>query len=279
MNNKLRLVFSYYITLNNEISFIHKLHIALLKKYINIFNDIDFIILIDDVNNEDAINNHKSYIIEQLNRNDINFIIEKYDQKFKEGKIYVKYIIDRLNEYIDDLVFFGYTKGLDDKCLNNIENTKLWISLMYFMNFDYIDDVIEKLLDDTNYICYGTLYHNHHNSIISKYTWKYIGGYHWINPKRLLEYIDKNCINIEFVHKIDMKVRTSIETFLPNILDYINVAFLNDQIYNKDTNTLMYNHHNIEYVEILYCACMYLQYDDYLRFSNFYNNEIKCINI
>ena len=88
MNNKLRLVFSYYITLNNEISFVHKLHIALLKKYINIFSDIDFIILIDDVNNEDAINNHKSYIIEQLNRNDINFIIEEYDDLFHKIFLY-----------------------------------------------------------------------------------------------------------------------------------------------------------------------------------------------
>lgn len=283
MNNKLRLIFSYYITPNGELTYIHKLHLYLLRKYAYIFNNIDMILVIDDLNNIDAINMHKQYIQDILNVNYINFIIEQNDSYLREGKVYVKYVIDKLDEYAinDDLIFFGHTKGLTNE---NLENTKIWISLMYYMNLEYLYEVIGKLLDTSrddfkDYICYGTIYNNHHNTTITKYTWMYTGSFHWINPKRLLDFININNIDIDFVHKIPIKNRTSAETFLPNIIDYTHVAFLNDQIYNKDANTLTYEHHDITYNKILYCACMHMQYDDYINFISFYDNEIKEFNL
>jgi hypothetical protein len=287
MNNKLRLIFSYYITPDNEISFIHKLHIYLLRKYAYIFTNIDIIITIDDINNEEAINNHKNYISDFLNVDSLTFYVEQNDSYLREGNIYVKYVIDKLDEYSknDDLIFFGHTKGLTNpQNLNNIENTKMWVSLMYFMNLDYLYEVIGKLLDVSridfkDYICYGSLYHIHHNTTITKYTWMYMGSFHWINPKRLINHINENNIDIDFVHKILIKNRTAAETFLPNIIDNTHVAFLNDQIYNKDTNTLTYERHDITYTEILYCACMHLQYDDYINFITFYDDEIKDITL
>ena len=119
MNNKLRLIFSYYITPNGELTYIHKLHLYLLRKYAYIFNNIDMILVIDDLNNIDAINMHKQYIQDILNVNYINFIIEQNDSYLREGKVYVKYVIDKLDEYAinDDLIFFGHTKGLTNENL------------------------------------------------------------------------------------------------------------------------------------------------------------------
>jgi len=254
----------------------------LLQKYVNVFSIIDIYLCIDDIHNIDLIEKHKSFIQETLNC-EINFFIEQNDQYYREGNIYINYVINKLDEYAktDDLIFFAHTKGLtNEKNLNNLENTKQWVSLMYYMNLEYLYEVIGKLLDTSrddfkDYICYGAIYNIHHNTTITKYTWMYIGSFHWINPKRLINFININDIDISFVRKIDIKKRTSAETFLPNIIDNTHVAFLNDQIYNKDTNVLTYEHHDITYNEILYVACMHMQYDDYMQYLTFYNNNVQ----
>ena len=134
--NKLRLIFSYYITPNNEITYMHRLHMHLLQKYVNVFSIIDIYLCIDDIHNIDLIEKHKSFIQETLNC-EINFFIEQNDQYYREGNIYINYVINKLDEYAktDDLIFFAHTKGLtNEKNLNNLENTKQWVSLMYYMN-------------------------------------------------------------------------------------------------------------------------------------------------
>ena len=94
----LRLIFSYYITESGEITSIHKLHINLLKLFIDKFKIKDFIITIDDTENIESIEKHKNYIISNLG-NDINIFIEKNDKFNREGIIYYKYVISKLNEY------------------------------------------------------------------------------------------------------------------------------------------------------------------------------------
>lgn len=152
----LRLIFSYYITESGEITSIHKLHINLLKLFIDKFKIKDFIITIDDTENIESIEKHKNYIISNLG-NDINIFIEKNDKFNREGIIYYKYVISKLDEYSanNELLFFGHLKGISNDDLNN---TIKWVSLMYYFNLFYSYDAIDKLYnyqkeDYSKYIC------------------------------------------------------------------------------------------------------------------------------
>ena len=143
----LRLIFAYYITESGEITSIHKLHINLLKTFIDKFKIKDFIITIDDTENIESIEKHKNYIISNLG-NDINIFIEKNDKFNREGIIYYKYVISKLDEYSanNELLFFGHLKGISNDDLNN---TIKWISLMYYFNLFYSYDAIDKLYNYT----------------------------------------------------------------------------------------------------------------------------------
>ena len=105
----LRLIFSYYITESGEITSIHKLHINLLKLFIDKFQIKDFIITIDDIENIELIENHREYIVSNLG-NDVNIFIEKNDKFNREGIIYYKYVINKLDEYAanNELLFFFF---------------------------------------------------------------------------------------------------------------------------------------------------------------------------
>lgn len=272
----LRLIFAYYITESGEITSIHKLHINLLKLFIDKFKIKDFIITIDDTENIESIEKHKNYIISNLG-NDINIFIEKNDKFNREGIIYYKYVISKLDEYSanNELLFFGHLKGISNDDLNN---TIKWVSLMYYFNLFYSYDAIDKLYnyqkeDYSKYICYGTIYHFHNIESISKYGWMYMGSFHWLNSSRLFNYMNENNIDINFLACGD-RLRTCAETFLPNIFDNTHVAFLHDEWYNKNHNPLQYDSPDISYKEIEYCALLYMDYDTIVSYFDFFDKYI-----
>lgn len=264
--NTYRLIFAYYIM--NEISDLHKFHINMLANFINIFNYIDFYLLYDN-DNENKIEEHKNFIISILKRNDINFIKIQNNSILREGQIYKKYIIDKLNNY-NELIFFAHTKGVTNIVnLENISNTKLWIAIMYFYNMNYFKNVIEDFLYNKS-LSWGAIY-NYDKNNITKYHWQYTGSFHWINCKELLKYINENSIDLS-IYESNRIIFTCAEEFLGNTFDPKYAGFLNHNRYNKYFSHFLYENSTLPYYNMSWVGFELVDIDSYNEFWNFYNN-------
>lgn len=254
-----RLVYAYYV--GDEFTIIHKVHLLLLQMYINIFDNVDFILLINDNTN---VEETKNLILSYLNRDDINFVIRNNDSFYREGIIYKEFIVDKLNDYKEnELVFFGHTKGVTNG-LNKkyLDNTIVWISLMYWCNLNKPYLIDYELIEKDN-ICFGAIY-NYDSSNITKYHWQYAGSFQWINPKRLYELTKDN--NKEFR---DFNIKVIAEQFLGNNVSPEYAAFTNHTVFNKYHSLLLYDSHDYIYSNVWYAAYCMMAIDDTYEFINF----------
>lgn len=272
---KLQIIYNFYIA-NNECSdSVYKLHFYNLRKYTSIFDRAIFIITYDKQYTDDIVYRIKSAIIDNCNCNDLQIIFECNDPLNREGAIYKKYIIDKLDQYDDYLTFFGHTKGVTNIYgYNNLENLHKWINALYFLNFNYILEVKRKLIC-YDYISYGGLYfkdYRHNNN----YNWFYSGSFYWINTSKLNKYIKDNNIDISnFICEEGERLKRCAELFIGSILPSEYVAFHNDEIYNKETN-----HFNMYGWEISYenIDLLIKQYLDIWEYELFTENHIEIMN-
>ena len=262
---KHRLVYSYWI--GNEFSDIHKLHLRLLGIYNYIFDNIDLIILYDD---ENDIENTKANILSYINREDINFICIKNDPLYREGIVYKKFIIDRLNDFeTNELVFFGHSKGVSNPLnLTNKENTRYWISIMYWGNLEKPYIVDDELLVKDN-VCFGSVY-NYDSSSLVKYKWQYAGAFQWINPKRLYNLIKDTYTDTLYTDHMIMRIA---EEFLGNNVPTDKAAFINHQWFNKKHSLLLYEPSYYTYYKVMHLACSFMSIDDTYEFIDFINTN------
>ena len=262
-----RLIYSYYVM--DDITDIHKYHMLMLSKFIYIFNYIDFYLLCNDINNNELINKHIQYIKSILNKDNINFIIIQNDSELREGQIYKKYIIDKLNDY-NELIFFAHIKGITNlNNLNNKDNTYLWIALMYYFNLNYYKQMAEDFLYNKS-LSWGTIY-NYDENNITKYHWQYTGSFHWINCKELYNYIKDNNIDLS-IYEVKQKMRTCAEEFLGETFDPKYAAFLNHKRYNKYFSHFLYENSSLPYYNINWVGFELIDIDSYNNFLNFIKN-------
>ena len=262
--NRYNLIFAYYVM--SEITELHKFHISILANYINIFENINIYLLYDD---ESKIEENKTYILNTLNRTDINFIIIQNNPNYREGLIYKQYIIDKLDEY-DGLTFFAHTKGVTNNLnLNQFENTKLWISIMYFFNLNFYYNV-EYSFNNENIMSWGAIYNYCINNPVL-YHWQYTGSFQWINTKKLKKYIKENNIDLSIYNK-HSNIRACAEEFLGNTFDPKYAGFLNHNRYNKYFSHFLYENSNLPYYNISWVGFELTDINSYNDFFIFYKN-------
>ena len=208
----------------------------------------------------------------------IRFINEKNDSKFREGIIYKKYIIDKLNDY-DGLTFFAHSKGVSNNYgLEHIDNLKLWIFSMYYLNFNWLNEVKNSIGEFStfgNKYCYGALYFKdeRHNNI---HNWFYSGSFQWINTKKLYKYIKDNNICIDqFISEENERLMRCAELFLGSVLPEENCAFHNDEHFNKHTELFPFYGWEISYEHINEIIKAYLNSWEYSKLIEEYNKFIN----
>lgn len=269
---KYRMIFSYYVL--NEVTEIHKLHLNLIRIFGPQFNNIDFILNIDDPNNNELIEYTKNTILELTNLTNINFIVCKNNPEIREGNSYIKYFIDRLNEFSEnELIFFGHTKGLTSKIDDanvDIENIKEWIKIMYWENLYYLNYVDQELIEHDN-ICFGSIYCYDKSNYV-KYHWQYTGSFYWVNPQRLLKILNDN--NFNYNNYTIQQCRNIAEELLGNYIDVDKVSFIDHELYNKHYCCVTYDNSNYPYFNIRWIAFNFLHIDKIIDYNNF-NNEYK----
>lgn len=274
---KLRLIYSLYIKDDLCNDDIYQIHYKLIKKYKYVFDEIIIIFVMQD--NYDIVFRLKSLFIDLLDGiKSITFITETNDQNYREGIIYKNYIIDNLNEY-DGLTFFAHSKGVSNMYgLEHIDNLKLWIFSMYYLNLNWIDEVKNSISEYStfgNKYCYGGLYFKdkRHNNV---HNWFYSGSFQWINTKKLYKYIKDNNIDIsQYISKENERLKRCAELFLGSILLEENCAFHNDEHYNKNTELFNFSGWEISYEHINEMIKAYLKPWEYDKLIEEYNKFIN----
>lgn len=217
---------------NNDI---YEWHYKLLHKYSQYFNSIHIIISIDEqlYYDSDIIYRIKSRLIDTLNCNNIELTTEFNNPYYREGEFYKKYVYDQLENLQDSLIFFGHSKAITNPSnYEYIENTKLWVYSLYYLNLNWIEEMRRKLVDEPNYIFYGGLYFKdyRHNNINN---WFYSGSFHWVNPKRLLKYFKDNDVDpSQFFIDENEHLKRCAEVFV-GIVPIECAAFHMDEHFNK----------------------------------------------
>ena len=250
------LLYYFYIPQNKGITNIYDLHFKHLKHYLYLFNRKIIILGIDDTNDLETIEYFKKIIKNKLEDDNIEFYVSENHKEYRDGKIFKEFLMDKLDDYEDSLVFFAHSKGTHDQ---NNENTEMWISSMYYFNLEFMDDVINKILN-SRYISYGANYM--HWRFRNKFSWIYSGSFQWININKLKKFISELHYNIDDIYEKNLK-RYFAEDLLGNLYNSELQAHykMNNNMEHFNDYTQIQNH-----IKFIYGM------DEHKKFIEFYNS-------
>ena len=268
---KLHWVYVLYIKDENCNDIVYEWHYKLLHQYSKIFDSIHIIININEqlYFESDIVYRIKSKLIDILDNNNIELTVEFNNPNYREGEFYKKYVYEQLEKFKDTLIFFGHSKGVTNQSnYDYINNSKLWIYSLYYLNLNWIEEMKRKLVDEPNYIFYGGLYFKdyRHNNINN---WFYSGSFHWVNPKRLLKYFkDNNVDPSQFFIDENEHIKRCAEIFV-GIVPVECAAFHTDERFNKYYEPIKLNGNELSYMYVEDQVKLYLniwEYDE-LKYS------------
>ena len=209
-------LFYYFYIDSDDYYEVYKLHLECLKDYINVFNKVNIILSLDDINNTYYIDLWKDRITTYLQYNDdINFIIVQNDVKYREGIHFYNLIFSQLYKF-DSLIFWGHGKRdfYDDK--NNIYN---WISGMHYLNSLNINEIENILVSYNNQYCVHGPFIEYYNFMPNNLF--YWGAIYWLYPKKILDlFIEQYNITNEY---------------------YLNILYFDNNDDMKFDNKIMYS--------------------------------------
>lgn len=217
------------------------------------FDLITFIISIN-TQNENAnilIEEFKNEISNILIESNVEFIIEDDNKNGREGYIFKKYILDKLNDY-DGLTLFFHNKRLRPTYpqVPLIEDNTYWIIGQYYFNMCLTKEHIAGFYRNKQKLIFGWPYmhDNYHPQ------WLIGGNCFWMKCKEIYKYINLNnlenkpiaerCIGEYYFPEIFDK--QLIDYPCSNIIkDYLDVGYyepcINDAFHTYLKNTLPYN--------------------------------------
>lgn len=256
-----RLVYYFYLTRDVVDSELYNLHFSCLEKYANIFDEMFFVVSVDDTEDVSLINGFEKRILGLHKRGTISIEIHKNDE-FRESYAFKKYVVDRLSDNV--LTFFAHGKGVTNMEKYSKEEIYQWITAMYFYSLNFIDEVDEMLVEK-KFMSYGSFLTHNEKDESNKFKWFYIGTFFWVNNGKLMQYIRNNSIDFPTLND-----RFYDEEFLGNIYD----------CWPKRTaashkNAFLVNATDFYHFFTHYLDCIY---EDRTDFNNFYEEICSKIN-
>lgn len=276
---KKRMIFHFFVKENWKDRITNRIHLECLKKYSYIFDEVIFVISLDNTNNYDLI---RSLELELLDLNltpNISFKIVE-NTYLRDSRTFYDFIATKLDEY-DGLTFFGHNKGTTNLDIYNLQNVSKWITSMYYLSLEYIDEVVHSLTDGrelsfgslTNVIDYDKIvisedevedkqkFVDRTKVFLGKNKYLYTGTFFWLNTLSIYEYMRKN--DIELPKLTD---RWYAENFCANLFK-IEFAFSHIGRYS-----LNYLQDGAEVEHMIRHNMMEEEFEEYL---NFHNNIMK----
>lgn len=270
-----RLVFHFYINDGWENNITNKIHLECLKHYSYIFDEVIFAISVDSENDYELIRGLELKLLDLNLTPNISFFIVKNDY-LRDSRTFYNFIAKKLDSY-DGLTFFAHNKGTTNLNVYDLENMVNWITSMYFLSLEYIDEVVYSLTDGRE-LSYGSLL----NEIIydeikvseegvkpkesfikktelflGKNKYLYMGTFFWINGLSIYEYMRKN--DIELPKLTD---RWYAENFCANLYN-MDFAFSHRGRYSKN-----YLQEGAEIEHMIMHATVDEEYNQFLEFKN-----------
>lgn len=181
--NKKVMVFSFYLTEDYKERRANKIHHFCLNKYSNIFDEIIMTILVDDITNEKLIDECKHWLLDCLHCKSVTLKVDK-GTKFCESMVFFKEIASKIDE-LYGLYFFGHNKGVTnyDTYPDNMKDIDMWLIGMYYLNFNFIDEVERSLIFSTRTCFYGAFMTDEVSAEDFRDSKTYYNGtFYWINP-------------------------------------------------------------------------------------------------
>ena len=171
-----RLVYAFYCSEDDNNDYIKQLHYRILERYINIFDEVIFCIIINDVNDIETIKNVEKRILSMCH-NDISFKIYE-NTNYRETHIFYEEIFLRMKDLYGS-TFFAHSKG--GGVMNSREEIIAFILGAYFFS-------LEKNENVPDYPFYGSFKMVNNGPISSmgtKYDWFYVGTFFWGNYEQV----------------------------------------------------------------------------------------------
>lgn len=174
------LVFYFFIPEDYETNIAIKLHIECLKRYCHIFNKAIFYIACNKTE-EKYIDEVKNFLFNLKDWEDIKIKVVGNDI-FCEAHEFKNEIIERLDEFKEEVVFFAHTKGVINikTYPNNVKNILKWIYLCYFQSLEFEREAIKELVFGYR-LFYGSLLMEDEKSNGAFYA----GTFYWLNPSAI----------------------------------------------------------------------------------------------
>lgn len=163
-----RMVYSFYVTNTVGGIFLNEIHFEMLKKYINIFNEVIFCIIIDDITDISKIKEIEKRVMSFRN-GDIQFKIYE-NSNYRETEVFYNEIFLKMDE-LNGLTFYAHSKG--QGVMNDMEETIFFIIAAYYFSLENIDNV-------NYYPFYGSFKMINNSPILTKglkHMWFYVGTF------------------------------------------------------------------------------------------------------
>jgi hypothetical protein len=219
--DKIRLIFSFYLTNKWEENEINRLHLRLLSNYISRFDEVIFCLIIDNDIEAEVIKDFERRIIGECKK-DVIFKTYK-NTNYRESLVLYEEIAKKLED-LDGLTFFAHNKGMSD-CFS-IDSVKMWVCALYYFSFEvelpYYQLNGPLSFGPLKFYCCNDFFGS---GAKSKYDWYYAGTFFWLKCQQLDFFM--KCNNEE-VPK--MTNRWYSEMFLGNVVPYYEGWSYNNKI-------------------------------------------------
>lgn len=215
------MIFHFYVPDNwKELKSV-KLHFNCLKYYIDIFDEVLFVLSVNNPDDKEFIVDFELALLKNLSfHKNIQFKVVENHCLYESKTLYDE-LVSKMDQ-LDGLTFFGHSKGIGNELFGKIdfEQLEYWLCGMYFLSLNFIREVESNLYGVWG-ITYGP-FKSTWKELDNKYHWIYSGTFFWINAQRMYDKIKRE--NIELRHCDD---RFFSELFLGDICDF-----------NRDVNSV-----------------------------------------
>lgn len=187
--SKKRMVFSFYLNNNTFENQINQIHFFLLEKYINMFDEVIFGVIIDEDIKDETIERFQAKILSFYHKN-ISF--KFYDNtEYREAWVFYNEVATKL-EHLDDWTFYAHNKHCSAM---PIEELVAWVCGLYYFTLE-----IPPLKEETGICFYGSPLLTDANfnikAVKNKYAWYYAGNFYWLKGQEIKRFMDNNKINL-----------------------------------------------------------------------------------
>lgn len=177
-------------------------HKACLKRYIGVFDEINFIAAVDDYPSIDGdLLKAIAFIKDVCGDREYNLTMVKNDPNTGEFHPFCQTILPLIAKGDDEMVFYGHIKGISDVNMpfRNAYSVLRWSISMYYYSLEHIADAEEKLKN--GYSAYGSLlthFEINPGVALQNHNKFYLGTFYWINPRYAHDNLYYNSVPNEF---------------------------------------------------------------------------------